>query len=153
MQVRNQWLGQPVFMFRRRRLSGGDDRQDNRYENHQTRDRQQRCKCKPQHDHERRQQMPLDAHEHRRQERSLLAIDRLKKTRPEHTVIDHIVANAYADLIAAVDSAAPTAGAERIEVVRVLEFQQRFSFAVTALLLEIRLNGIPPIVPRERSRS
>src|SRR3712207_8541618 len=45
---------------------------------------------------------------------------------------------------AAVDPAAPVAGPEDVEVVRVLELQQRLGLAVAALLLQVCLDRVPP---------
>src|SRR5205823_863998 len=64
-----------------------------------------------------------------------------------NAVIDDIAADADADLVAAVDLAAPVRGSEGIEVVRVFVFEKRFSFAIAALLLEIGPDRVAAIMP------
>ncbi len=79
--------------------------------------------------------------------RCRLAVDGLEQARAEEAVIDHIAPDAHADFVAAVDLAAPVAGAERVEVIGVLVFQQRLGFAVAALLLEVRLDRVAAVMP------
>ena len=91
--------------------------------------------------------MPFDAHHHHGDDRCRPAINRLEKAGAEDAVIDDISTDSDADLIAAVNFAAPVAGAQRIEMIGMFVFQQRLGFTVTALLLEIRLDGVAAIMP------
>src|SRR5437764_14447635 len=91
--------------------------------------------------------MPFDAHEHGGKERRRLAVDGLKKPGAEDAVIDHIPTEAHTGALAVVDSPAPVAGAEHVEMIGVLVLEQRLGFAIAALLLEVGFDGVAPEMP------
>ena len=62
-------------------------------------------------------------------------------------MIDHVPADANADLVAAVNLAAPMAGAERVEMVGMLVFEKCLGFPIAALLSQIGLDGIAAVMP------